>query len=118
MQEGLTFHGCAVVAVQDQACCGLFFVLGDLHQLGGMLSRFLRVNLPCDDLAAIQVLHAVQIVVLSSRLTRLVGDVPCPDLIRGCRSVGADWSAGSSAALASTVGQLVGLLENAVEAAL
>lgn len=80
--------------------------------LGGMLSRFVRVDFPCDDLAA------VQIVVLSTRLTRQVGDVPCPDLIQGCRSVGANRLAGSSAVLASTMGQLVGLCEDTVKATL
>lgn len=84
-QQGHRFHRRAVVRVQHQRLAQA--ALTDdaaLQQFGGLLAAFMRMDLPADALAAVDILDQVQVVILPAHRRGPVGDVPRPDFI-GCR---------------------------------
>ena len=85
--HGDAFHWAAVVGLQHQPQgMDAFPQTGLVDQLAGMVSGFIVVNFPADDLAAVDVFNQIEPAEASPDAGGQAGDVPAPDRV-GCGRV-------------------------------
>jgi hypothetical protein len=90
--------------------------LADEH--GGVLRRLAFVNLPADDLAAVDVHHQVEAIEPPRNRGGQVGDVPAPHLVRATGLVACGLAERAWRLRLTAVVQLIGRAQDAVEARL
>ena len=95
LQHGSPFHGASVIGMEDKGLLAEPNPLGDHaspDQLAGMFSRFLGPDLPGDNLPTEEVREKIQVIEHPLDGTVQVGDVPHPDLVWACGTMGGDLS--------------------------